>query len=195
MPNETTDTERPTPLASGTRAPDFTLRSTPDQTVSLSDFRGHPVILAFYPADWSPVCGDQLALYNEVLGEFQRFGAELIGISVDGAWSHAAFGQQRHFHFPLLADFEPKGRVARMYGVYSEKSGLSNRALFVIDGAGTIRWSYVSPMGVNPGADGILDALESLSRGEVGSAGTDRASTTQRQPTQPAASPLEERAR
>ncbi len=196
MPNEKTiDTERPTPLTAGTRAPEFTLRSTPDQTVSLSDFRGRPVILAFYPADWSPVCGDQLTLYNEVLGEFQRFGAELVGISVDGAWSHAAFAQQRHFQFPLLADFEPKGRVARLYGVYSEKSGLSNRALFVIDAAGTIQWSYVSPMGVNPGADGILDALESLSGGEAAPAGSDAAATTRPRPAQPAAAPLEERAR
>ncbi len=196
MPNEkTTDPERPAPLAVGTRAPEFTLRSTPDQTVSLSDFRGRPVILAFYPADWSPVCGDQLSLYNEVLGEFQRFGAELVGISVDGAWSHAAFAQQRHFHFPLLADFEPKGGVARLYGVYSEKSGLSNRALFVIDADGTIQWSYVSPMGVNPGADGILDALESLSGGEAAPADSDAGGTVQRRSAQPAAAPPEERAR
>jgi peroxiredoxin len=192
MSNEkTTDSERPAPLTPGTGAPDFTLRSTPDQTVSLSDFRGRPVILAFYPADWSPVCGDQLALYNEVLGEFQRFGAELIGISVDGAWSHAAFAEQRHFHFPLLADFEPKGRVARMYGVYSEKTGLSNRALFVIDGAGTIRWSYLSPMGVNPGADGILEALESLADGD---AATEPASTAPRRPPESKPSPPAERA-
>jgi peroxiredoxin len=156
------DLARSTVLAPGTQAPAFTLNSTPDQTVSLSDCSGRPVILAFYPADWSPVCGDQLTLYNELLSEFQRFGAELIGISVDGVWCHAAFAEQRHFHFPLLADFEPKGAVARKYGVYAGQAGLSNRALFVIDRNGTIHWSYVSPMGVNPGADGILSALESL---------------------------------
>lgn len=156
------DLARSTALAPGTRAPAFTLNSTPDQTVALSDCSGRPVILAFYPADWSPVCGDQLTLYNELLSEFQRFGAELIGISVDGVWCHAAFAEQRHFHFPLLADFEPKGAVARKYGVYAGQAGLSNRALFVIDRNGTIHWSYVSPMGVNPGADGILSALESL---------------------------------
>src|SRR6201997_2678327 len=104
------------PLKAGTPAPDFTLRCTPDQSVSLSEFRGQPVILAFYPADWSPVCGDQLALYNEVLPEFTRFGAELIGISVDGIWCHIAFAHDRKLQFPLLSDFEPKGAVARTYG-------------------------------------------------------------------------------
>src|SRR5919109_847402 len=103
------------PLPVGTAAPDFTLHSTPDQAVSLSDFHGQPVILAFYPADWSPVCGDQMALYNEVLPEFQRFGAELLGISVDGVWCHIAFAHDRNLHFPLLSDFEPKGAVARRY--------------------------------------------------------------------------------
>ncbi len=149
-------------LTSGTPAPDFALRATPDQTVTLSDFRGRPVILAFYPADWSPVCGDQMALYNEILSEFHRFDAELLGISVDGVWCHLAFAQERKLHFPLLADFEPKGDVARLYGVYRAAEGTSERALFVIDAAGVIRWSYVSPIGVNPGADGILRALESL---------------------------------
>ncbi|HEX4627623.1 MAG TPA: redoxin domain-containing protein [Gemmatimonadales bacterium] len=150
------------PLAAGSRAPDFTLSSTPDQAVSLKSFRGRPVILAFYPADWSPVCGDQMALYNEVLSEFQRYDAQLIGISVDGVWCHTAFAAARKLHFPLLADFEPKGAVARRYGVYREGDGFSERALFVIDGDGVIRWSYVSPVGVNPGADGILRALETL---------------------------------
>jgi peroxiredoxin len=148
-------------LPAGTRAPDFTLHSTPDQTVTLSDFRGRPVILAFYPADWSPVCGDQMALYNEIRGEFEQAHAELIGISVDGIWCHLAFAQDRKLHFPLLADFEPKGAVASQYGVY-RTDGVCERALFVIDADGIIRWSYVSPIGVNPGADGILRALDAL---------------------------------
>jgi peroxiredoxin len=152
-------------LRAGTPAPDFSLHSTPDQAVSLSDFRGQPVILAFYPADWSPVCGDQMALYNEILSEFRQFNAELIGISVDGIWCHLAFAENRTLHFPLLADFEPKGDVARRYGVYREQEGTSERALFVIDGDGVIRWSYVSPVGINPGADGILRALEALEQG------------------------------
>ena len=149
-------------LRAGERAPDFTLHSTPDQTVSLSELRGQPVILAFYPADWSPVCGDQMALYNEVLGEFRRHGASLLGISVDGSWCHGAFAAARKLHFPLLSDFEPKGAVSRAYGAYRAHDGHSERALFVIDGDGVIHWSYCSPVGVNPGADGILEALESL---------------------------------
>ncbi len=153
-----------TALTPGTKAPDFSLHCTPDQTVSLQEFRGQPVILAFFPADWSPVCGDQLVLYQEVLPEFRRFNAVLLGLSVDGAWCHVAFAKDRKLHFPLLADFEPKGAVARAYGVYLAESGVSGRALFVIDESGVIRWSYVSPIGVNPGADGILTALESLQR-------------------------------
>ena len=152
-------------LSAGKAAPDFTLHSTPDQTVSLSEFRGRFVILAFYPADWSPVCGDELALFNELLEEFGKYDAQLLAISVDGAWSHAAFSRDRKYHFPLLSDFEPKGAVARQYGVYDEKDGVAGRALFVIDGDGVIRWSYLSPMGVNPGADGILKALESIKPG------------------------------
>jgi len=150
-------------LPAGTKAPDFTLPVTPDQTVSLSEFRGRPVILAFYPADWSPVCSDQMALYNEVLPEFQKHGAELMGISVDGVWCHSAFGKDRNLHFPLLANFEPKGAVARLYGSYRQE-GVTERALFVIDKEGMIRWSYCSPVGVNPGADGILQALEALEK-------------------------------
>jgi peroxiredoxin len=149
-------------LKPGAVAPEFTLHTTPDQTVSLSEFRGNPAILAFYPADWSPVCGDQMTLYNEVLSEFRKHRAALLGISVDGVWCHGAFAANRRLHFPLLSDFEPKGAVARTYGAYRTKDGVSERALFVIDGAGVIRWSYLSPMGVNPGADGILEALESL---------------------------------
>jgi peroxiredoxin len=149
-------------LGSGTPAPEFKLHSTPDQIVSLSDFRGSPLILAFYPADWSPVCGDQMALYNEILSEFHRFKANIVGISVDGSWCHAAFAKDRKLHFPLLSDFEPKGAVARSYGVYRDADGVTERALFVINPAGTIHWSYVSPIGVNPGADGILAALEDL---------------------------------
>jgi len=151
-------------LAPGTSAPEFTLRVTPDQDLSLSEFRGRPVIIAFYPADWSPVCGDQMALYNEVLPEFHRFNAELLGISVDGIWCHAAFSRDRKLHFPLLADFEPKGAVSKLYGAFRDGEGVTERALFVIDKNGTIRWSYCSPIAVNPGADGILEALENLAK-------------------------------
>src|SRR6266487_2444686 len=129
-------THHATPLPPGTTAPDFELPSTPDQKVSLFEFRGQPVILAFYPEDWSPVCSDQMALYQEVLPEFQKFNAELLGISVDGIWSHLAFAKDR----------------------------TSEGALYVIDADGIVQWSYVSPVSVNPGADGILRALENLAK-------------------------------
>src|SRR5260370_7201120 len=112
-------------LAAGTPAPEFKLHSTPDQLVSLSDFRGTAVILAFYPADWSPVCGDQMALYNQILPEFHRLKGQLVGISVDGAWCHAAFAKDRNLPFPLLADFEPKVPLTRQPGTYLHKAGCS----------------------------------------------------------------------
>jgi len=153
-----------TPLPAGTAAPEFELHSTPDQSVSLSEFRGRPVVLVFYPEDWSPVCSDQLALYQELLPEFERFDAVILGVSVDGVWCHLAFAKDRNLHFPLLADFEPKGEVARTYGVYRAGDGTAERALYVIDADGVVRWSFVSPVGLNPGADGILRALESLGK-------------------------------
>jgi peroxiredoxin len=154
-------------LTPGTKAPNFTLRVTPDQNLSLSELANKPVILAFYPADWSPVCGDQLTFYNEVLPEFHNYGAEIVGISVDGVWCHEAFAKDRRLHFPLLADFHPKGAVAMSYGAYRDSEGVCERALFVIDPKGVIYWSYCSPIAVNPGADGILDALEQLSKQET----------------------------
>lgn len=162
MTQPVTSAHAPAVLGAGTPAPDFALNATPDQVLRLSELRGRPVILVFYPADWSPVCGDQVALYNEILPEFREYGAEILGISVDGVWCHAAFARDRNLHFPLLADFEPKGAVARQYGAYRDEDGTSERALFVIDGEGIIRWSYCSPVAVNPGADGILGALESI---------------------------------
>jgi peroxiredoxin len=153
------------PLAAGVTAPAFSLPNSPSTTAALADYRGHPVVLVFYPADWSPVCGDQLALYTELQDEFTRLSAKVLGISVDGPWCHGAFVQARKYSLTLLADFEPKGAVARSYGVYAQGLGTSERALFVIDAQGTIRWSYLSPMGVNPGADGILAALETLQKG------------------------------
>jgi peroxiredoxin len=154
-------------LAQGKKAPDFELSSGPDQTVKLSDYLGKKVILAFYPADWSPVCSDQMALYNETLPIFKRHQAEILGLSVDSKWCHNAFSSDRNLHFPILADFEPKGKVAESYGVYDEKDGTAKRALFVIDETGTIAWSYLSPADQNPGADGILDALEKLTQTET----------------------------
>jgi peroxiredoxin len=155
-------------------APDFLLSAAPDQSVSLRKLRGRPVVLAFYPADWSPVCGDQMALYSALRAEFDRFGAVVLGISVDGPWCHMAFIEGRHLRLTLLSDFEPKGEVSRHYGVYDPHEGTSRRALFVIDAEGVVRWSYVSPDAVNPGADGILGALEQLPSTEAASRRTVR---------------------
>lgn len=143
-------------------APDFTLHVTADQTLSLSELKGKPVILAFYPADWSPVCGNEMALFNEIYPEFRKYGAELLGISVDGAWCHDAFTAHLKLRFPLLSDFEPKGATAKQYGAYRDKDGCCERALFVIDKNGIITWNYLSPVAENPGADGILTALDAL---------------------------------
>ncbi len=151
-------------LKTGTQAPDFSLNTTPDQKLSLSQLKGKRVILAFYPADWSPVCGDQMALYNEMLKIFSKHNAQLLGISVDSKWCHMAFAQDRKLHFPLLADYEPKGAVAKLYDVYDNEEGQCKRALYVIDEVGVIRWSYLSPVGINPGADGIIDALNEMKK-------------------------------
>ncbi|MGH2610912.1 MAG: redoxin domain-containing protein [Tepidiformaceae bacterium] len=155
-----TETQAP-PMAPGSMA-DFELPAGPEETVRTSDFRGQPVILAFYPADWSPVCSDQMALYQEVKPLFDEYNAQLLGISVDGIWCHKAFAESRHLEFPLLADFEPKGCVSRAYQSYNNSMGMSERALFVLDKDGAVYWSYTSPATVNPGADGILAALEEM---------------------------------
>ncbi|MGK5742148.1 redoxin domain-containing protein [Micromonospora sp. URMC 103] len=150
-------------IGPGRLAPDFTLPATPDgRRTGPADYRGRPVVLAFYPADWSPVCGDQMALYQAAKPEFDRYGAAVLGISVDSIWSHRAFAESQGIQFPLLADFEPKGAVARAHGAY-QRSGEAARALVVLDPQGTVAWSHLSPPDVNPGADGILDALERLS--------------------------------
>jgi peroxiredoxin len=149
-------------LAPGTLAPNFALMDATGERISLRDYRGQPVVLVFYPADFSPVCGDQLVLYNEALPLFEEYHAQILAISVDGKWCHRAFTENRNLRFPLLSDFEPKGAVAQLYGVYDAEKGVAQRALFVLDAAGILRWSYVSPSNINPGADGILKALEAL---------------------------------
>ena len=148
----------------GTPAPDFALADQNGAPVTRADLRDKPTILAFYPADWSPVCGDQMALYNEVLPVFKDAGAELFGVSVDSRWCHAAFAENRKLRFRLLADFEPKGGLARRFGAYRDSDGTTERALFVLDRDAVVRWSYLSPIDVNPGADGILEALDAMKR-------------------------------
>lgn len=165
-------------LKEGEKAPDFTLAShagagagSPEDKISLSHFRGKNVILVFYPADWSSVCGDQLTLYNEILPMLEEQNAILLGISVDGVFCHAAFRENRGYKMNLLSDFEPKGAVAKIYGVYRADDGFSERALFVIDKTGVIRYSYISPMDVNPGANKILKSLRAIQAEENGNGG------------------------
>jgi len=150
------------PVEPGEPAPDFTLPSGPGSSLSLADLRGRPVVLAFYPADWSPVCSDQLALYEAISSEFEPYHAAIVGISVDGVWCHRAFAEARGITFPLLADFEPKGAVSQQYGAYRFGSGFSERALFVLDARSVVTWSQVVEPEENPGADGILTALDAL---------------------------------
>jgi len=150
------------PLQPGTRAPDFTLPATPDQNLTLSELAS-PTVLIFYPGDWSPVCSDELSMFETATGMFARHGAQLLGISVDSSWSHAAFSHDRHLSYPLLADFNPKGEVARDYGVYRDEDGTAGRALFVLDRQLQVAWSHLSPVAVSPGVDGALQAVEALS--------------------------------
>jgi peroxiredoxin len=150
------------PLAPGEPAPPFALAKRPGEMFSSRELQGRPAVLTFYPADWSPVCGDQLALYQAILPEFEQYEAHLVGISVDGVWCHAAYADARGLTFPLLADFEPKGEVSRRFGVYRHRDGVSERALFVLDKEGVIRWQQVVEPAVNPGAAGILSALDDL---------------------------------
>jgi peroxiredoxin len=143
----------------GAKAPDFSLPDQDGNEVSLSDFAGRKLVLAFYPGDFSSVCTNQLSLYQEVLGELESKGARVVGISVDSTDSHRAFREQLNLAMPLLSDFHPKGEVANAYGVYSEKYGKSGRALVLIDESGVVRWAYESPPLEVPGANLIFDAL------------------------------------
>ncbi|MDX6604965.1 MAG: hypothetical protein QOF23_1474 [Solirubrobacterales bacterium] len=149
-------------ISVGEPAPDFTLRDQDGEDVSLSDYRGRKVMLVFYPADFSPVCGDQLSIYQEVKPEIAEKGAELIGISVDSTWAHKAFQEKIGIDTTLLADFEPKGEVARAYGSYLDGAGTANRTLVLVDENGMVAWTYESPSpGEFPGANLVFDALAS----------------------------------
>jgi peroxiredoxin len=147
-------------IAVGEQAPDFTLRDQDGEKVSLSDYRGRKVMLVFYPGDFSPVCSDQLSIYQEVKPEIAEKGVELVGISVDSSYAHEAFQEKLGIDTTLLSDFEPKGEVARAYGSYFEPAGFANRTLVLIDEDGVVAWTYESPNpGEFPGANVIFDAL------------------------------------
>jgi peroxiredoxin len=150
------------PLSIGAQCPEFTLPHTPTARIALRGYLGQPVVLVFYPLDWEAVSRDQLVLYQKFAPEFERLGARLLGISVDSVYCHVAFARDARLHFPLLADFHPRGRVARRFGIYRDKQGMSARALFVLDGDGKIRFSRAYPDLFNPGVDEALTALETL---------------------------------
>jgi peroxiredoxin len=147
----------------GEPAPDFTLPNHKGEQVSLSDFRGRKLMLVFYPSDFSPVCSDQLSIYQEVLGQIEGAGVQLLGVSVDSSWTHRAFRKQLGLAIPLLADFHPKGEVSGKYGAYIEDFGTCNRSLVLIDEEGVVRWVHQSPSVVEiPGANLIFDAVATL---------------------------------
>jgi len=147
-------------IEAGAAAPDFTLRDHSGHEVSLSDFAGRRLVLAFYPGDFSPGCGDQLSIYQEVLGEIEAKQAILVGVSVDSTWAHRAFRKQLNLEMALLADFHPKGEMSRAYGAYLEEWGTTNRSLVLVGDDGTVRWSYATDTPVDiPGANLIFDAL------------------------------------
>ena len=150
------------PLLAGTVAPDFSLPHTLQAHLTLHRLYERPVVLVFYPLDWEPVSREQLALYQDYAGEFDHFGARLLSISIDHCLSHAAFARDAQARFPLLADFHPRGAVARAYGIYREEQGVSARALFVLDGQGIIRFSQAYPDLLNPGVDDLLTTLEAI---------------------------------
>ena len=153
------------PLRAGQSAPNFHLSTTESQAskkISLHDFRGLPVVLVFYPSDWSPICGNLLAHYNKIMPQFRQHQARLLGISVDSYWSHMAFSKNNNLTFPLLSDFEPKGSVAKAYGVFDVNSGVSLPALFIINPQGRVHWSHLSLHEGIPGTRELLNTLDLL---------------------------------
>jgi peroxiredoxin len=149
----------------GSPAPEFSLPNHEGKDVSLADFRGRKVMLVFYPLDFSPVCTDQLSLYQEVLGQIEERGASLVGISVDSTWAHRAFREKLGITIPLLADFEPKGAVTRSYGAFLDEVGHGNRSLVLVDEEGVVAWVHDSPTPLEiPGANLIFDALSAVDR-------------------------------
>jgi len=156
------------PLRATTVAPAFTLARSPHARLALNSLRDRPVVLVFYPMDWEPVSREELTLYEDYATDFARLGAQVVGISVDHAYSHEAFARTARLRFPLLADFQPRGAVARRYGVYHPRLGVSARALFVLDGRRIIRFSAAYPDLLNPGVDDVLTTLEALDQDPTG---------------------------
>jgi peroxiredoxin len=150
-------------LQPNSQAPEFTLLDTAEHPTKLSDYRGKIVVLAFYPADWSPVCTDELALFQETLEQIHGHNAEMLGISVDSHYSHRAWAEHMHITFPLLSDFWPHGAAAKQYGIFRESDGMNERALFFVDATGMIRHIWIAEdLGIAPGLNIVFQALEQM---------------------------------
>lgn len=148
----------------GTRAPDFELRDQDGNRVALADLERQTTVLAFFPAAFSPVCTDQLSIYQEVLPDLERRNVRVYGVSVDGPFSLKAFQQSLGLTFPLLSDFHPKGEVARAYGVWVPDRGVATRALVMVGADLEVKWSHMPPSPLEiPGANLIFDALDAVS--------------------------------
>jgi peroxiredoxin len=150
------------PIKVGDKAPDFTLKGHDDKEYKLSDLRGQKVVLAFYPLDFSPVCSKEHSCFRDDLKQFETLKARVFGISVDSVWAHKAFAQSLGIAYPLLADFEPKGAVAKKYGLYLDEKGITNRATVVIDGDGTVRHLTVHEIPEQRSNAAIVDALKQI---------------------------------
>jgi peroxiredoxin len=150
------------PISKGEMAPDFTLKGHDDKEYKLSDLRGHNVVLAFYPLDFSPVCSKEHACFKEDLSRFNEIDAKVFGISVDSVWAHKAFAKDVGLDYPLLADFHPKGAVAAQYGLYLEDKGITGRATVVIDKEGKVAEVMVHDIPEQRSNDKILSAIKGL---------------------------------
>jgi peroxiredoxin len=153
----------------GTQAPDFELGSNeleggkPGKKIKLSDYRGKKnVVLAFYPLDFSPTCTSENECFREDFSEFESAGSQVLGVSVDSVWTHHAFAKQMGLKYPLLADFQPRGEVAKTYGLFVEDKGTTARATVIIDKSGKVAWVKEQERSQARDNRAILDVLAGL---------------------------------
>jgi len=150
------------PIEVGQKAPDFKLKDQSQKEISLQDYRGNNVVLAFYPLDFSPVCSKEHACFHDDFSQFKGVDAQILGISVDSAWAHKAFAEKLGIEYPLLADFHPKGDTARKYGLYLEDKGITNRATVIIDKEGVVRYVKVYDIPQQRTNQELIDVLQNL---------------------------------
>jgi peroxiredoxin len=147
-------------IAAGTKVPDFALTTEGLEEFTEADLQGATSVLVFYPAAFSPVCTDQLQVYEEIVDELRAQGAEMYGIACDGPFALKAFREALNVSIPQLSDFEPKGATSRAFGAYLEERGFSDRAVVIVGPNLVVRWSYApeTPADI-PGVNLIVDAL------------------------------------